>query len=299
MEYDSFYHTPNLITGILYLTENILFGNIPRIMVKLHHYSKEKFTGFPAEQQRKAMLELLAALEKNIVDAEYVNVLVPEILTCLAWLKPSLQEEFGILSRLSESSNPHDLQKLIVPLLNIHKHSQADSEIEITRFDGMKTANQDLKVPFPLTVILDNLRSAHNVGSVFRTAECVQARELLLCGITPQPPHPKLIKTAMQTAGRLKWQYLQETEAAIALLKSHNMPIIALETTAASTSLFDYRVPQPLGLILGNEALGIEEKILKQADIILSIPVLGWKNSLNVCNAFAIAAYWLSGIASN
>jgi len=267
-------------------------------MIKLHHYSEEKFTGFTPEKQSKAMVELLITLEKNITDAEYVNLLIEEILTCLDWLHPNLQIEFLELYNLPESDNPHDILRLIRPYINNHKPYQTEQEIDVLRFDGVSNTGLEQKAPYPLTVILDNLRSAYNVGSIFRTAECVQARELMLCGITPTPENPRLLKTAMQTIDRTNWQYFSNSEAAIALLKSRGIPVIALETTSDAVSLFDYEVTQPIGLILGNEALGIEAKILKQADIVLSIPVLGWKNSLNVCNAFAVAAYHLSGLST-
>jgi 23S rRNA (guanosine2251-2'-O)-methyltransferase len=280
----------------LYLTEKALLSIISNIMMKLHHYSEDKFRAFGGDKQCKALLELLSALEMNITEADYREVMIQEILTCIAWLKPSLQNEFGILYQLSDTRSPHDVLKLIVPLLNLHKSNHTDNGLGIMRFDGLNSSGQDTKSPFPLTVVLDNLRSAHNVGSIFRTAECVGANQLLLCGITPQPPHPKLIKTAMHTVERLNWQCLDQTEEAINRLKNMHIPVIALETTAHAAPLFDYQVTQPVGLILGNEALGIEEKILNQADIVLSIPVLGWKNSLNVSNAFAIAAYWLSGL---
>lgn len=264
-------------------------------MIKLHHYSKEKFTAFDADKQIKAIVEMLSALEKNINDREYANGLITEILACYNWLNPVLQKDLCALSKLNHNQSSHNMLRLIVPIVNQYPHKQV--EPDILRFDGLKQTEQNLAAPYPITVILDNLRSAYNVGSIFRTAECVQAEKLFLCGITPYPPNPKLNKTAMQTIDRLKWQYLNETEEAIAYLKNKNIPVIALETTANATNIFDYKVTQPIGLILGNEALGIEEHILKQADIVLSIPVLGWKNSLNVCNAFAIAAYYLSGIS--
>jgi tRNA G18 (ribose-2'-O)-methylase SpoU len=266
-------------------------------MIKLHHYSEEKFSSFTAERQSKAIIELLITLEKNITDAEYADLLIEEILNCLDWLQPNLQIEFLELNDLPESSNPHDILRLIAPFINSYKPDVAEAEPDILRFDGVNNPKQEVRAPYPLTIVLDNLRSAYNVGSIFRTAECVQAKELLLCGITPFPPNPKLSKTAMQTIEHIKWQHLETTAAAIALLKSRNIPVIALETTSDAISLFDYKVTQPVGLILGNEALGIEEDIIKQADLVLSIPVLGWKNSLNVSNAFAIASYYLSGLS--
>ena len=148
----------------------------------------------------------------------------------------------------------------------------------------------------PFIIVLDNVRSLNNVGSIFRTAECVKAARIFLCGITPTPDNLRVTKTAMGTTEYVQWQYFERTENAISLAKSEGFPILALETTTNAKALFAYQLTTPVALILGNEALGIEEKILSLADAVISIPVLGWKNSLNVSNAFTLAAYKLSGL---
>jgi tRNA G18 (ribose-2'-O)-methylase SpoU len=101
----------------------------------------------------------------------------------------------------------------------------------------------------------------------------------------------------MGTDERMNWQHFSETAEAISQLKKQGIPVIALETTSDAKSLFEYQPTQPVAMVMGNEALGIEEQILSLADEVLYIPVHGWKNSLNVSNAFAIAAYHLSGIS--
>jgi len=264
-------------------------------MIKLHHYSEEKYTGFPEEKQVKVLLELLCALESNIRDDSYRSVLIPHLLECFQWSQPAVKAKFRSLSGLSSNAPPHDIVRLILPLITKLKAKYNDYDTEVHRFDGVVPQPQT-GVPYPLTVILDNLRSAHNVGSIFRTAECVQAVQICLCGTTPAPPHPKISRTAMQTQERVNWKYYSDTKDAISELKSCGMPVIALETAPKAKSLFDYKPNCPVAVILGNEALGIEEAILKLADEVLYIPVYGWKNSLNVSNAFTLAAYHLSGI---
>jgi 23S rRNA (guanosine2251-2'-O)-methyltransferase len=267
-------------------------------MRKLHHYSREKFAGFAEDKQAKALLQLLCALENNLSDAEYIAVMVPEILECYHWSYPAVQSAFGVLPALAVADSPHEIIKIIVPLIRSSKSSFVGNDPEILRFDGSGRQAETV-APHPLTVVLDNLRSAYNVGSIFRTAECVGAKSILLCGITPAPPHPGLLKTAMGTEQRLSWQQFSSTEQAVDLLKKQGIPVIALETTTHAKPLFAYEVTRPVAMIMGNEALGIEEKILALADEVLYIPVCGWKNSLNVSNAFAVAAYRLSGLSSN
>jgi 23S rRNA (guanosine2251-2'-O)-methyltransferase len=266
-------------------------------MRKLHHYSIDKFQGMDEAKQIKAILQLLSVLEKNLAEPEFAPALISSVLQCLSWSRPAVAQQFYTLNQLTAASSAHEIIKLVTPLLRDLKPNYDESDIEILRYDG-EANPAAINVPYPLTVVLDNLRSAYNVGSIFRTAECVQAAKLCLCGITPCPPHPKVVRTAMGTEERLLWSYYTHTSEAIRQLQKFGMPVLALETSVKARSLFDYSPVRPCALILGNEALGIEDEILNQADEILSIPTHGWKNSLNVSNAFALAAYHLSGITS-
>lgn len=266
-------------------------------MIKLHKYSQSKFTGFSKDKQLKAILELLSVLEQNIADSEYRKELIPVIMDCLNWSTTDIQKEMPHLYKLEKAAYPQDILNIIVPILSYYNRGFVETEPELFRFDGLH-GKPEAKPPYPIYVIMDNLRSAYNTGSIFRTAECVQAEWLFVCGITPLPIYPKVFKTAMGTSERVKWTFMAEAQEAVQFLKEKGIPIIAMETTSKAMNMFDYKPSQPVAVILGNEALGIDERVLAMADEVLYIPVLGWKNSLNVSNAFAIAAYWLSGIVS-
>ena len=143
----------------------------------------------------------------------------------------------------------------------------------------------------PVHVILDNLRSAFNVGSIIRTADCALAGRIICTGITASPPHKKLDKTSMGALSYVPVEYEQSALSAVKKLKEQNIPIIALELTNKSKDIWDFEFPLPAGLVLGNEALGVSLEILKEADHIIEIPMLGYKNSINVSVAFGVVLY--------
>jgi rRNA methylases len=149
-----------------------------------------------------------------------------------------------------------------------------------------------------LVGVLDNIRSIHNVGSIFRTADGAGLEELHLCGITPTPEdHPNLAKTALGAQLSTPWQYHPNAPALIKQLKTEGTLILALEVTSASQGLFEFGFSAtpglPVALVVGNEPAGIDPQVLELADATLSLPMLGDKGSLNVSVAFGIAAYWL------
>ncbi len=147
---------------------------------------------------------------------------------------------------------------------------------------------------FPIVAVLDNIRSAYNVGSMFRTAECAYISKLILCGITAYPPHPKIEKTALGTTELIPWIYFSDTLEAIKTLKKEGFKIVALEITKNSIPIQNINAEDfPLALIIGNEVTGIDDKILLNADFIVEIPLYGEKESLNVAVAFGVALFLL------
>jgi tRNA G18 (ribose-2'-O)-methylase SpoU len=147
---------------------------------------------------------------------------------------------------------------------------------------------------FPLVAVLDNIRSAYNVGSMFRTAECAYISKLILCGITAHPPHPKLEKTALGTTELVPWEYFQNTLEAIKTLKKQGFKIAALEITSRSVPLQNIKPSDfPLALVIGNEVTGVDDSVLTEADMIVEIPLFGEKESLNVAIAFGVAVFLL------
>lgn len=143
----------------------------------------------------------------------------------------------------------------------------------------------------PLILILDNLRSAFNVGSIIRISECLNLEEILFCGHTPLPEAEKVKNTAMGTEEMIKWQYFESTNDAIAYVKTKGHLVYALETTDNAKSIYDNKFEKRISLIVGNEALGISLETLSLCDKYVIIPLNGWKNSLNVATATAVCCF--------
>lgn len=138
--------------------------------------------------------------------------------------------------------------------------------------------------PFlPIDIYLDNLRSAHNVGSILRTTEAFRLGEIHFSEKTPFTDHPKIAKSSMGTALLVPCHH----NSPLTTLKR---PLIALETHETAISLYDFTFPESFTLLVGNEEYGLSKAALDSADIIIKIPLFGSKNSLNVANAFAITA---------
>lgn len=149
-----------------------------------------------------------------------------------------------------------------------------------------------------LILVLDNLRSTHNVGSIFRTADGAGVKHIYCGGTTPTPEHPKIKKTSLGAESLKSWSYCPNTVQLVSDLKIAGSLILALETTPQSISLFDLPLARrdqnrPLVLILGNEISGIDPGILEIADHTLYIPMSGKKTSLNVAVSAGIALYTL------
>lgn len=157
------------------------------------------------------------------------------------------------------------------------------------------------KPGFKLIGALDNIRSAHNVGAIFRTADGVGLSELLLGGITPTPDEqPSIGKTALGAENSMKWSSHPNLPEKLSELKANKCLILALEFTPDAFSLqgFQFRVPsaRQVVLVVGNESAGVDPAILQISDQVLYIPMSGDKTSLNVSVAFGIAVYRLLGL---
>ena len=154
------------------------------------------------------------------------------------------------------------------------------------------------KPGFQLIGVLDNIRSVHNVGAIFRTADGAGLSELLLGGITPTPnEQPAISKTALGAESKISWHYCPNLPIALAELKANYCQILALEYTPGARALQKFQLGRPLtgqvALVVGSEPAGVDPAILRIADQILYIPMSGEKTSLNVSVAFGIAVYQL------
>ena len=142
----------------------------------------------------------------------------------------------------------------------------------------------------PITILLENIRSAHNIGSVFRTADSFLINEIILCGISAQPPNKDIRKTALGSSESVEWKYEKNIEVAIQKLKDEGNKIISVEQTTKSISLENFKPSNnsKYAIIFGNEVNGIEQRTIDLSDMAIEIPQYGTKHSLNISVAAGI-----------
>ena len=143
----------------------------------------------------------------------------------------------------------------------------------------------------PLVVVLENVRSAYNVGSVFRTADAFLIEAIYLTGYTAKPPHKEIKKTALGAEETVRWKHFANAAGAIEELKQHGYKVLAIEQVANSISLEKTKVPDKTALIFGNEVSGIEQSTIALCDGSVEIPQLGMKHSLNMATAAGIVLW--------
>jgi tRNA G18 (ribose-2'-O)-methylase SpoU len=147
----------------------------------------------------------------------------------------------------------------------------------------------------PVVILLENIRSMHNVGSVFRTADAFLAEAIYLCGYTPRPPHRDIHKTALGATETVVWKYFENSVDAVISLRKEGYQIIAVEQVSGSIPLqrFNLKTGGKIVLIFGNEVQGVSEEILEYCDACIEIPQFGMKHSLNVSVAAGMVLWEL------
>jgi 23S rRNA (guanosine2251-2'-O)-methyltransferase len=148
----------------------------------------------------------------------------------------------------------------------------------------------------PFIIVLDNIRSNSNVGSVFRTADAFLTESIYLCGITSIPPHREISKTALGATESVVWKYFKETADAVSELKSHGYKIVGIEQTEGSVGLGDFVVERGLkyALVFGHEVNGVEQAIIDECDYVIEIPQFGTKHSFNIAVSAGIVLWELN-----
>jgi tRNA G18 (ribose-2'-O)-methylase SpoU len=147
----------------------------------------------------------------------------------------------------------------------------------------------------PVVLLMENIRSMHNVGSVFRTADAFLTEAIYLCGYTPRPPHRDIHKTALGATETVRWKYTDSSVEAVMSLKSEGYRIVGVEQVAGSIPLQEFRLApeEKIVLIFGNEVDGVSEEVLKYCDSCIEIPQFGMKHSLNVSVAAGMVLWEL------
>jgi 23S rRNA (guanosine2251-2'-O)-methyltransferase len=145
----------------------------------------------------------------------------------------------------------------------------------------------------PLVIILDDVRSAYNVGSIFRTADAFRIEAIYICGISARPPHKDITKTALGATESIDWKYFHEVNEAVLSLKSNGYKVYAIEQVDESIDLIDFqpRSNGKLALIFGHEVFGVKDELIKLADGCIEIPQFGTKHSFNVAISAGIVLW--------
>ncbi|WP_028283452.1 RNA methyltransferase [Olleya marilimosa] len=154
-----------------------------------------------------------------------------------------------------------------------------NSELDRLSIDDFKSAKKT-----PIIIVLDNIRSLNNIGSVFRTSDAFLVEKIYLCGITATPPHKDIHKTALGSTDTVAWEYIENTMDLIEKLKSENVTICAIEQAENATMLDDFKVEtnKKYALVFGNEVKGVAQDVVSASDFVIEIPQFGTKHSLNI-----------------
>jgi tRNA G18 (ribose-2'-O)-methylase SpoU len=147
-----------------------------------------------------------------------------------------------------------------------------------------------------ITVVLDNIRSQHNIGAAFRTADAFSAEKIILCGICAVPPSPEIHKSALGAENSVAWEYHEKAPEAVRILKEHGYEIISVEQTENSTMLdkLPLEKDKKYALVFGNEVKGVSQDVVDMSDMVAEIPQFGTKHSLNVSVSIGVVLWEVS-----
>lgn len=157
-------------------------------------------------------------------------------------------------------------------------------KLKITELNRLTVDEFKQQEKIPLVVVLDNVRSLHNVGSVFRAADAFLVKSVYLCGITSPPPHAEIHKTALGAEDSVEWRYFDDALQAVEELKKEGYTVLAVEQAEGSTLLhqFNYDNEKKYAVVLGNEVKGVQQAVINACSDCIEIPQFGTKHSLNV-----------------
>lgn len=163
-----------------------------------------------------------------------------------------------------------------------------NSELKRLTIEGFKAVEKT-----PLIVVLDNIRSLNNIGSVFRTSDAFLIEKIYLCGICATPPNNEIHKTALGATDSVDWEYAENTEDVVQKLKAENVKVLAIEQAENSTKLNDFfpEKNQKYAVVFGNEVKGVQQKVVNACDLCIEIPQLGTKHSLNIAVSVGIVLW--------
>lgn len=171
--------------------------------------------------------------------------------------------------------------------MQIHRKLK-NSELDRKSVEDFKQAEKT-----PVIIVLDNIRSLNNVGSVFRTSDAFLIEKIYLCGITATPPHKDIRKTALGATETVVWEYVEDTLTLVQQLKTEGVKVLAVEQAEKAKMLHDF-VPEEntkYALVFGNEVKGVQQSVVSESDVVLEIPQCGSKHSLNIAVSVGVVTW--------
>ena len=259
----------------------------------MNSYTEQKFKDLTDERKARILLDLIYKLEDSWEDKNKTQLLslFKDYFTWFNFyeIENALLKRLANLSfNISDKMSLRDLLDIAVPLERyLNLAIKDENMIKVKEGDDF---NKEKKT-FPLCFVLDHLRSAFNVGSLFRTAECIGVEHIYLVGYTPTPEDKGVQKTAMGTEKLVSWSTHNHMDEVFDLLDQKKYEVIALETVETATPLNQFEANKNLALLVGNERFGVMDSVLKKVDQCIEIPMMGVKNSLNVANSLSIASF--------
>lgn len=246
-------------------------------------YTQERFAALTLKKQLTMLFELGKSCEEGSAPLKAFR----EMASFLQLPEGHpLIPAFDKLKHYPAFSALSDLLIFLVPLERHLGRAVRDDDFLVFDTDRPRTRREH-----PIYLILENIRSAFNVGNMLRIADCLGAAHVYLAGYTATPENEKVRRSDLGSSEALDWSSCSGAEEAIQALQAKHIPVYALETTSDAASLYETDLPSPLGLVVGNEVHGVNRQTLDLCDRVLTIPTWGIKNSLNVANCLAVAGF--------
>lgn len=176
-----------------------------------------------------------------------------------------------------------------------------NKKLKLAELGRLTDSEFKLAKKIPLVAVLEDIRSMHNVGSLFRTSDAFRIERIVLCGVTARPPHRDIEKTALGATKSVDWVYFDSGLEAIKSLKEEGYQVCSIEQTENSTMLEDFHpsIDQKYALVVGNEVKGVTQEVIDQSDVTIEIPQLGTKHSLNVSICGGIVMWHFFSVFKN
>lgn len=166
-------------------------------------------------------------------------------------------------------------------------------KLKNSELDRINTEEYKASEKTPLIIILDNIRSLNNIGSVFRTADAFLVKKIYLCGITAQPPHKDIQKTALGATDSVDWEYAENVMDVVSNLQSEGIFVASIEQAELAVNLNDFSVQKQMtyAIIFGNEVKGVQQEVVTGSDAVIEIPQFGTKHSLNISVSVGVVVW--------